>query len=611
MPVDIGRELAGEQLADGGEGSSGGAVAIGFLLVVLLLASPAEREEELREVGDELRGEDDHLGREVADDGLKTAEQVFVFEGIEHADVDLEDLAEVGGGCLEGCAVVEEGGESEDGVVADDQVAVVDDLLVDDLHEAADGLVVQLAEGQVEAEQLAGQRVEQWALVQQQRDEELDGQVLELPLQVLVLEDLPADLGEHAHDHLLLALTRALQHARSVLHQPDHLGLAVEAEHVGHDAHEVEHGPAERLAGEVLLAVDVLDRVVLEEGELGGAALAEGEQAVLIEQHLAVPAGEEHPQVLLLDHLVEAVEQRAHDLGVALALPDQVHHVLEEPLAVAAAELSGPPRELLAVLAVVGVEREEFEVDAGCDLLVLEGEGVAGHVEDGLREGDPAVEVVEVAQVGGDLDVEGGVESLEGLVEEVASLLVEVEEDLGDDLLEAREVLADDLVEVLALVGLREVLVGLGDLAEEVDGCDDVGVEVLVEELGDALPGEVDEDHDVHDLLVDLDGGGLRVELVEDLEEVLLEEFLLVEGDGVVVGVVAGEHEVFEGGADEGLHVFVGVGDEQAELADEGGVVAGLHQLPFAVVDAAVAEAPAQDGLQALALELQLSVHTA
>jgi len=95
----------------------------------------------------------------------------------------------------------------------------------------------------------------------------------------------------------------------------------------------------------------------------------------------------------------------------------------------------------------------------------------------------------------------------------------------------------------------------------------------------------------VHDFLEDLDGCGLRVDLVEESEDVVLEELLLVEGHGVVGGVVACEDVVLEGGNDHGEEVAVGRGDEVAEVGDEVRVVAGCHQLLLALLDGVGVEA--------------------
>lgn len=88
-----------------------------------------------------------------------------MFERVEHANIDLKDLAEVRSSCFKRGTMIEERSEGENSVVANDHVAVIDYLFVYDFHEAVDSLIVQLAERQVKAEKLACERIEQRILV--------------------------------------------------------------------------------------------------------------------------------------------------------------------------------------------------------------------------------------------------------------------------------------------------------------------------------------------------------------------------------------------------------------------------------------------------------------
>jgi hypothetical protein len=187
--------------------------------------------------------------------------------------------------------------------------------------------------------------------------------------------------------------------------------------------------------------------------------------------------------VRLLHHLVEAVDEIAEDVLVALALADEVDYVLEDARTVLDTELASPSRVLLAVLAVVGVEDEELEIYPGSHLLVLEGDGIAGNVEYGLKEEHPAVEVVEVAKIVGNLDVEGRVEHLEGFEEEFTRLLVIVLEDLLHDVLYPWKILYDELLEIHPLLPRGDVLICLSDLSEEINRGNHATAEIVIYDL--------------------------------------------------------------------------------------------------------------------------------
>lgn len=98
-----------------------------------------------------------------------------MLERVEHTDIYLKDLAEVRSCCLQSCAMIEKGSEGKDGVVANHHIAVIDYLFVYDFHETVHCLIVQLAKRQVKTKELACKRVEEGILIQEKRDEELNG----------------------------------------------------------------------------------------------------------------------------------------------------------------------------------------------------------------------------------------------------------------------------------------------------------------------------------------------------------------------------------------------------------------------------------------------------
>ena len=201
---------------------------------------------------------------------------------------------------------------------------------------------------------------------------------------------------------------------------------------------------------------------------------------MLVEQNLTVLVCEKWPQFRSFDDSIEAVDQISLQFLTAFPLPDQIDDMLEQPLTISLSEHRRPSLALLAVLQVVGIQREKLEIYPCCHFLVFQREGVGIDIEYGLCEKDPFIQCVEVAQVVGDLDVEGRIECLEGLVEQLCSLFVEVLKDLSHYALQLREVVAHKLFKNNTVFA-SGVLVRLGNLPHEVDRCHDAALNVTVQ----------------------------------------------------------------------------------------------------------------------------------
>lgn len=114
-----------------------------------------------------------------------------------------------------------------------------------------------------------------------------------------------------------------------------------------------------------------------------------------------------------LYNLVKAVHQITQNILVALALTNQVNNVLEDTLAVPLTKLSCPSSVcLLAILSIVSVKHKQFQIYPCNHFLVFYGDWLGLGIEYGLKIGEPAVEVVEIAEIIWNFDVESGVESL-------------------------------------------------------------------------------------------------------------------------------------------------------------------------------------------------------
>ena len=152
--------------------------------------------------------------------------------------------------------------------------------------------------------------------------------------------------------------------------------------------------------------------------------------------------------------------------------------MLEQSLTISLSEHRRPSLQLLAVLQVVGIQREKLEIYPRGHFLVFQGEGVGIDIEYGFCEKDPFIKCVEVAQVVGDLDMKGRVKCLEGFVEQLCCLFVEVLEDPCHYALQLREVVGDKLFKNDAIFA-SGVLIGLGDLPHEVDRRHDAALDVI------------------------------------------------------------------------------------------------------------------------------------
>ena len=105
----------------------------------------------------------------------------------------------------------------------------------------------------------------------------------------------------------------------------------------------------------------------------------------------------------------------------------------------------------------------------------------------------------------------------------------------------------------------------------------------------------------MHDFLVDLDRRALRVNLIENCEDVVSQKILLVGWHGVLLVVVPRKQVIFERGEDHGEEVSIGIWDKVAELSDEEGMLAGSSELLLAVLDGGGVEAPHENAPKGLA----------
>lgn len=178
-------------------------------------------------------------------------------------------------------------------------------------------------------------------------------------------------------------------------------------------------------------------------------------------------------------------------------------------------------------------------------------------------------------------------------MEQFSCLLVIILEYFLDDLLQPWKVLHDKMLEPFPSF-MSFVLVRLGNLSEEVDGGDDIVIEIVVDHLMQSVPRVIDKYDDVEDLFEYLNGS-FWVDLIEDVEEMTPEELFGLVVEGIVLRVVSSEEVVLQRGGDDRQHILVCAGDQVEKLIDEVGIVAHPLQLHLRLVDSAVIQAATQD----------------
>lgn len=218
---------------------------------------------------------------------------------------------------------------------------------------------------------------------------------------------------------------------------------------------------------------------------------------------------------------------------------------------------------------------------------------VEGGLQGGVEVHEPLAEVVEIAEVKRDLQMHGAVEHVQQLVKQHAGLFGVVAQDAFHQNLQLREDIGDELFEGSPLHE-GQVLVVAGHLGHEVCGGHDGAIQVFLQQFveGACAVFEVGRHHSVHDFLVEIDGLGHLIDLVEQVEEVVGEEGFLVLGDGRLERVlVALLDEVLERGDDHDEDLWGLVGHQLQQFLDEGGFAGVLHQPPLGGVDGAGVEA--------------------
>jgi hypothetical protein len=88
-------------------------------------------------------------------------------------------------------------------------------------------------------------------------------------------------------------------------------------------------------------------------------------------------------------------------------------------------------------------------------------------------------------------------------------------------------------------------------LPKEIDGGNNAIIEVMIDDFVDSLPRVVHKDHNMYDFFIDFDWRTLWINLIEQLEDVRLQEFLLMEGHWIGRIVVPCHEVVFEGCIDQ------------------------------------------------------------
>jgi hypothetical protein len=106
------------------------------------------------------------------------------------------------------------------------------------------------------------------------------------------------------------------------------------------------------------------------------------------------------------------------------------------------------------------------------------------------------------------------IEHFKYFVEKFIGIIIEIFEYLFNNLCDHGKVEADKILKDLSFLS-EKILIGFRYLPEKVDGCDGVISEILLDDSSYFRPGVSCKYHDMHDLLVDLDGCAFGVDLVE------------------------------------------------------------------------------------------------